>query len=104
MKLVPWLLALHSMAIALSSGMAIVAECDGDKLRPFCLAFMITGWVTAFLSMVFLILTWIGASRRRTRDIVLLILLLLIGLQEARLATQQWEVLGSLTGSDEMAI
>ncbi len=91
------LLLLHLLAITLSSGMAIVADCDGDRLRPLFLSFMITGWITVLLAVVFLVRSLlIGHTQKR--EIVLLIILVLIGLDESRMATQGWMILSAIRG------
>jgi hypothetical protein len=95
MKLVPWLLALHLLAITVASYVALTVDCDGPRLRALWLSFMITGWITALASASLLVYSLITGGIR-TRDVVLLLLLLLIGLDESRMATHGWEVMSAM--------
>ncbi len=94
-NLLSWLLALHLAAITIASGVAIAADCDGDRLRALFLSFSITGWITGLSAAVFLLRALIKSSR--TRDIILFIVLLLIGLDEANIAADGWELLRIVT-------
>lgn len=94
-NLLSWLLALHLLAIVIASGVAITADCDGDRLRALFLSFGITGWVTAVSAAVFLVRAMIKGAR--IRDFVLFIVLLLIGLDETRMAANGWELLRTMT-------
>ncbi len=70
-----------------------MADCDGDRLRALFLSFSITGWVTALSAAVFLVRAMIKGSRKR--DIVLFIVLLLIGLDETRMAANGWALISA---------
>lgn len=94
-NLLSWLLALHLVAIAIASYAAIAADCDGDRLRALFLSFGITGGLTALSAAVFLVRAMIKGAR--TRDFVLFIILLLIGLDETRMAANGWELLRAMT-------
>lgn len=86
---------LHLLAIVLASAVAIMADCDGDRLRALFLSFSITGWITGLSAAVFLLRALVNGSR--TRDIVLFIVLLLIGLDETNMAADGWELLRIVT-------
>lgn len=86
---------LHLAAIAIASYVAITADCDGDRLRALFLSFGFTGGLTALSAAVFLVRAVIKGAR--IRDFVLFILLLLIGLDETRMAANGWELLRAMT-------
>jgi len=94
-NLLSWLLALHLGAIAIASYVAITADCDGDRLRALFLSFDITGSLTALSAAIFLVRAVIKGAR--IRDFVLFIVLLLIGLDETRMAANGWELLRTMT-------
>lgn len=94
-NLLSWLLALHLLAIAIASAVAIMANCDGDRLRALFLSFGFTGGLTALSAAVFLVRAMIKGAR--IRDFVLFIILLLIGLDETRMAANGWELLRIVT-------
>jgi hypothetical protein len=89
-------LLLHLVAIVLASAVAIATDRDSDRLRALFLSFGITGWITALSAVVFLVFSAIK-RRLRTRDVIMLVILLLIGLDESRMATDGWELLRALT-------
>jgi hypothetical protein len=88
-------LLLHLAAIAIASYVAITADCDGDRLRALFLSLGVTGGLTALSAAVFLVRAVIKGAR--IRDFVLFILLLLIGLDETRMAANGWELLRAMT-------
>lgn len=94
-NLLSWLLALHLLAIAIASYVAITADCDGDRLRALFLSFGFTGCMTAISAVVFLVRALIKGDR--IRDFVLFVILLLIGLDEVRMAANGWELLRTMT-------
>jgi hypothetical protein len=90
MKLVPWLTALHLVALSAAASVALTADCDGPRLRAFWLAFIITGWTTSVSAFGFLVRSLMVPSRERSY--VLLIILLIIGLCESRMAVSGWKM------------
>lgn len=84
---------LHLLAIVIASAVAIMADCDGDRLRALFLSFGFTGVLTALSAVIFLVRAVIKGAR--IRDFVLFVILLLIGLDEARMAANGWALISA---------
>lgn len=97
MKLFPWLLALHVLALAIACALAMHTDRDGTRLMAWGLALLIAGWGSIVVAIGYVLLR---ALRKQltARDAVVAMILVFIGVFEKNTGAFWYEHIQGLPG------